>query len=424
MESIAYTAAAQDSLASALQEAIKRRAAQIEPEHLLLALLSPASGTAWSLLTGSIGDPLPLRQYAQAALSENQIGQSEASPVYSYRTERALREASDEAARSGKAEVDTADLLLGLLDEGGAAAQILRKTGLDAQSLRFWLRKHPDLVFQPATPAVAAPEQRIVREDDRPLREALPHLISWPSILVLIALLIGGAVLIAQPQLSKIGVVVFVVGGWILSLCAHEFAHAFVADLGGDHSVRANGYLSFNPLKYTNLFLSIILPIAFLFMGGIGLPGGAVYINPARLRGPKWRSLTSAAGPIASLIVTFVMALPFILGIATRSVVFAAPTFWSALALLVMLNIAGVILNLIPIPPLDGFGIVAPWLPSDLRRLMYSLGFIGIFLLFYLLWTSPTLNDTFWTTVFNFVQRLGVEPGLAGLGLQNFMFWQ
>jgi len=65
--------------------------------------------------------------------------------------------------------------------------------------------------------------------------------------------------------------------GWIFSLCLHEFSHALVAYYGGDTTVKDKGYLTFNPLKYTHPFLSLILPLIILLMGGIGLPGGAVY---------------------------------------------------------------------------------------------------------------------------------------------------
>ncbi len=67
-----------------------------------------------------------------------------------------------------------------------------------------------------------------------------------------------------------------VLAGWIFSLSLHEFAHALVAYYGGDKTVKDKGYLTFNPLKYTHPMLSIVFPIIFLMMGGIGLPGGAV----------------------------------------------------------------------------------------------------------------------------------------------------
>ena len=83
---------------------------------------------------------------------------------------------------------------------------------------------------------------------------------------------------------------------WILSVCVHEFAHALVAYLGGDKSVVAKGYLHFNIFAYIHPVTSILLPALFLFMGGVPLPGGAVYIDDRALRSPAWRSAVSAAG--------------------------------------------------------------------------------------------------------------------------------
>ena len=77
---------------------------------------------------------------------------------------------------------------------------------------------------------------------------------------------------------------IIVLVGWVFSLCLHEFSHALVAYYGGDTTVREKGYLTFNPLKYTHPVYSLLLPLLFLVLGGIGLPGGAVYIETWRLR--------------------------------------------------------------------------------------------------------------------------------------------
>ena len=72
---------------------------------------------------------------------------------------------------------------------------------------------------------------------------------------------------------------------WIFSVCIHEFGHAIVAYWGGDHTVKDKGYLTLNPLRYANPVMSLLIPLVFLAMGGIGFPGGAVYINTQALRG-------------------------------------------------------------------------------------------------------------------------------------------
>ena len=71
---------------------------------------------------------------------------------------------------------------------------------------------------------------------------------------------------------------------WVFSVCLHEFGHALVAYRGGDYTVREKGYLTMNPLHYTDPLFSILMPLLFLAMGGIGLPGGAVYIERQLLR--------------------------------------------------------------------------------------------------------------------------------------------
>ena len=81
-----------------------------------------------------------------------------------------------------------------------------------------------------------------------------------------------------------LSVAAFVCIGWNISVCLHEFGHAIVAYWGGDTSVKDKGYLTLNPLKYTDINLSLTLPLISVLMGGIPLPGAAVYINHHRLR--------------------------------------------------------------------------------------------------------------------------------------------
>ncbi|MEF0941657.1 hypothetical protein [Rhizobium sp. BR 362] len=76
-----------------------------------------------------------------------------------------------------------------------------------------------------------------------------------------------------------VAVFVFVLTGWIVSLCLHEGAHALSAYWGGDRSVAAKGYLSPELLAYTQPLLSFALPLLYLLLGRIGLPGGAVSID-------------------------------------------------------------------------------------------------------------------------------------------------
>ena len=216
-------------------------------------------------------------------------------------------------------------------------------------------------------------------------------------------------------------VAVFVCLGWLVSVCLHEFGHAIVAYWGGDTSVKDKGYLTLNPLKYTHPLLSIILPFIFLLLGGIALPGAAVYIDQRRLRSRWWQSAVSAAGPAASLLVTLLFAAPFWLGLAPSH---NAHWLWSALAFLIVLKVYFIVFNLLPIPPLDGYGIIVPWLPNKIQIPLRRFGLFGLIFLFMLLWIVPLFNLLLLGSAFIIaVKVLGVPPDLIWQGIESFDRW-
>jgi Zn-dependent protease len=253
----------------------------------------------------------------------------------------------------------------------------------------------------------------------------VPIAISAVFIGIVALTLLTGFVIYSQEldsMLTSILLVIFVVGGWITSLCLHEFGHALVAYTGGDHGVAGKGYLTLNPLRYTNGLLSIVFPLVFLAMGGIGLPGGAVYINPGAIRTKYMRSLTSAAGPIATSICALVLLLPFITGIFAESLTDHL-AFWAGLALLAFLQITALFFNLLPIPGLDGFGILAPFLPEDLVKAVRGLGMITYFIIFFLFFGNTPVGQAFWRGIFFVVTLARLDMGLVNLGLKLFQFW-
>jgi len=163
--------------------------------------------------------------------------------------------------------------------------------------------------------------------------------------------------------------------GWIFSLCLHEFAHAYVAYRGGDYTVKEKGYLSFNPLRYMDPFTSIILPLIFLFIGGIGLPGGAVYIETWRLRSRYWISAMALAGPAANALFSIFLAI--LLRLLPQSL-YILP----GLNFLLYLQIWAITFNLIPLPPLDGWRIIEPYLSEAIVMQVRSFGMFSILILF------------------------------------------
>ncbi len=209
-----------------------------------------------------------------------------------------------------------------------------------------------------------------------------------------------------------------VILGWIFSLCLHEFSHALVAYLGGDTSVREKGYLTFNPLKYTHPVYSILLPMLFLIMGGIGLPGGAVYIETWRLRSRAWQSAVSLAGPASNLL------LAILLGAVFGLVPHTNTGIWPGLAFLALMQVSALILNLIPVPPFDGYGALAPYLPPRLRGSINQAGTMIMVIVFLVLWDVAFVNAGFWNLVFGISRNMGIPLDLAVIGLQGFQFWR
>ncbi|HUI87312.1 MAG TPA: site-2 protease family protein [Anaerolineales bacterium] len=205
--------------------------------------------------------------------------------------------------------------------------------------------------------------------------------------------------------------------GWIFSLCLHEFSHALVAYLGGDTTVKDKGYLTFNPLKYTHPVYSLLLPLLFLILGGIGLPGGAVYIETWRLRSRTWRSAVSLAGPAANLI------LAIVLGIVLRLAPITSNGIWPGLGFLAFLQISAVVLNLIPLPPFDGYGVLEPYLPGEVQMRMAETRGMLSWIVFFILWYVPVVGNVFWGLVGFLAQFVGVPLDLASLGFSLFRFW-
>jgi Zn-dependent protease len=237
--------------------------------------------------------------------------------------------------------------------------------------------------------------------------------------LALVALFATGGVM-AWTGFGNVGVDVFlfVVAGWLVSLCVHEYAHALVAYRAGDVSVAARGYLTLNPLKYSHPLLSIVLPVLIVVLGGIGLPGGAVWVDRHHFPGRLRHTLVSAAGPATNVVFTLALAAPFAFGLVDLGHV----EFWAAVALLGFLQLTASVLNLLPVPGLDGGNMIQPWLSEKWRRgydLMAPYGFI---LLFALLW-NDRVGGWFFGAVFALADLIGLPPEWYAAGMDLIRFW-
>src|SRR5262245_37372246 len=208
--------------------------------------------------------------------------------------------------------------------------------------------------------------------------------------------------------------------GWIISVILHEFAHGVVAYWGGDYTIKERGGLTLNPLQYVDPLFSIILPVVVLMLGGIPLPGGVTYIRRDLLRNRFWDTAVSLAGPLMNFILFIACALPLHPAFGWLDAK-ASSQSWTDLQIflgsMAFLQLVAVILNLAPVPPLDGFQAVAPYLPHELRERV----------------TTPPLSNFLFFAYFMIVWQSGLMAviimifamllGLMGFGWQDIKFF-
>jgi Zn-dependent protease len=217
---------------------------------------------------------------------------------------------------------------------------------------------------------------------------------------------------------ARFNVFLFVVSGWLVSLCLHEYAHALIAYWSGDLGVAERGYLRLNPLKYSHPLLSIVFPVLIVILGGIGLPGGAVWVDRHLIPGRLRHTLVSASGPATNVLFALALVAPFAIGVDVA----AHPDFWVAVAFLAFLQLTASVLNLVPMPGVDGGNALYPWLSPQWRRGYDLMAPYGMLLLFALLW-NDRIGGWFFSAVFWVADRLGLPEYLYNAGYDMIRFW-
>jgi Zn-dependent protease len=162
----------------------------------------------------------------------------------------------------------------------------------------------------------------------------------------------------------------------LVGITFHEFMHAYVADQLGDHRPRAMGRVSLNPTAHIDPMGAI-----FFLIAGFGW-GKPVQVNPYALRPGRFgMAYVAAAGPLANLVVASVAAVVFrgfvLSGIADSPSDFA----WQLLFAIVQFNVILGLFNLLPVPPLDGYNLVLPFLPADIAYQIQRYAMYGVIVL-------------------------------------------
>ena len=155
----------------------------------------------------------------------------------------------------------------------------------------------------------------------------------------------------------------------IIAFAYHEFAHALVADRLGDPTPRSHGRITLNPIPHldrTGLIMLLIIGFGYAFTP----------INERYLRGNPRTShaIVAVAGPLANLLMAFLMALPVRLGVVPiQPPGQYLPSLYSFLAFGVYFNLLLFAFNMLPVPPLDGFRILLGVLPPEMAYRLQGL---------------------------------------------------
>lgn len=199
--------------------------------------------------------------------------------------------------------------------------------------------------------------------------------------------------LFSEPQLffAQLIVVVF-------SVCCHEYAHAKVALWQGDDTAASNGHLTLNPLKQMGIFSLLMFIIA-------GIAWGAVPVIPSRLRHRYSDALVSFAGPFINiaffLLFTFGLVLMYKFGEGN-------PALILLFKLGAVINFVLFVINMLPIPGLDGWGVFSYFMPLE-KLIANSSEFIKGSMLF------------MFVMIFMFCQYIYIA-GAYAMGFIFFMF--
>jgi Zn-dependent protease len=174
----------------------------------------------------------------------------------------------------------------------------------------------------------------------------------------------------------------------LLAVTMHEIAHGWVASRLGDSTALVMGRITLNPLKHIDLVGTLLVPIACFILGGFVFGWAKpVPVNWQNLKNPKRDvMLVAAAGPLSNLMMAILWGFIARIGMGlsdqgTTSALFLAYVGFAGISSNLML----LLLNLIPIPPLDGSRIIATLLPRKGAMFYAGIERYGFMILLFLL---------------------------------------
>lgn len=215
----------------------------------------------------------------------------------------------------------------------------------------------------------------------------------------------------------------------LFSMVAHEYAHGYAALRQGDPTAFQLGRLTWNPLKHLDPFLSVLLPILLYFgSGGTFIFGGAkpVPVNPRYYRNYRRGDvIVSLAGVATNFVIALACtAIIPLLKLLADALPALAPTFGLLQVMMVqgvLINLALIAFNVLPIPPLDGSHVMKHLLPPAWSLRYQQIGAYGMVVLLLLLVVGGPVLNWWMSPAFLLADRLLAAvsgfyiPGLGGL---------
>ena len=176
----------------------------------------------------------------------------------------------------------------------------------------------------------------------------------------------------------------------LFAITLHEAAHGYVAKYFGDMTAYAAGRVSLNPLRHIDLVGTLIVPVVSLLLTSV-MFGWAkpVPVNFANLRHPKRDMLwVAAAGPLSNLLMALIWALALNVGVGLGTSHAASAWLMFVGAAGIFVNVIFFVLNLFPLPPLDGGRIMVSLLPNHLAWRFARIERFGFIILLLLLFSG------------------------------------
>lgn len=204
----------------------------------------------------------------------------------------------------------------------------------------------------------------------------------------------------------------------LLAITLHEAAHGYVARHFGDPTADLAGRITLNPLRHIDPVGTLLVPASILALSSLFGAGGILFgwakpvpVNFSRLRNPKADMLwVAAAGPFTNLIMALGWAILFRIALIGEPGAYTLPLLKMADAGM-QINAVLMVLNLLPLPPLDGGRIAVSLLPQHLAWRFARLEPYGFPILLVLLFTG-VLGAILWPLIAGFRFVLGALIGI------------